>query len=132
MFPGNKNLFPGYCTAWPCPTTRFFQYLQATGCHCCWCSTLRLFSHHRFFDQRLSVGGGGANSEEEKTCWAQQTTRTFFSGFNNDHAPARQTTRFFFPVVITIAHRPDFCFFFRSYLERRNNGQMTVSFFFRS
>ncbi len=34
--------FLGYCTAWPCPTTRFFQYLQATGWHCCWCSTLRL------------------------------------------------------------------------------------------
>ncbi len=37
-FPGNKNSFPGYCTAWPCLTTRFFQYLQATGCHRRWCS----------------------------------------------------------------------------------------------
>ena len=41
-FPGNENSFLGYCTAWPCPTTRFFQYLQATGCHRCWCSALRL------------------------------------------------------------------------------------------
>ncbi len=46
------------------------------------------------------------------TGWAQQTTRTFyFSGRNNDHAPARQMTRTFFPIVITIAHPPDFCFF---------------------
>ncbi len=41
---------------------------------------------------------------------ARQTTRTFFSGRNNDRAPAK-------------------FIFFWSYLERRNNGQTTVSFF---
>jgi hypothetical protein len=43
---------------------------------------------------------------------------TFFSGRNNDLAPARQMTRTsFFPVVITIAHPPDrrLELFFRSY-----------------
>ena len=53
-------------------------------------------------------------------------TVSFFSGRNNDHAPARQTTRTFFS-----SGRNNFfhIFFFRSYLERRNNGQTTVSFF---
>jgi hypothetical protein len=34
-------------------------------------------------------------------------TVSFFSGCNNDRAPARQMTRTFFLVVITIAHPPD-------------------------
>ncbi len=86
---------------------------------------IKLFFHHRFFDQCFSVGRGGKIQKKKKTCWAPKMTRTFFSGPNNDHAPARQmtrtffsgrnndraptrqTTRIFFPVVITITHPPD-------------------------
>ncbi len=50
---------------------------------------IKLFLHHRVFDQRLSVGGGGQIQKKKKPA-----------------GPNRQL-ELFSPVVITIMHPPD-------------------------
>ena len=57
----------------------------------------------------------------------------FFSGRNNDRAPARQTTRTFFPVVIMIVHPPDrrlYLFFSGRNKDCAPARQTTRTFFF--
>ncbi len=62
----------------------------------------------------------------------RQTTVSFFSGRNNDRAPARQTTVSFFLVVIMISRTrqtKDWSFFFGCNNDRAPTRQTTVSSF---